>query len=290
VVDGEEITLPHYGNFLSGVAFGVSLEPFSLNNYTSYFRYNSLGKWERASGILTARVTLSNYPAETPAPDKPTALKPKPECTGNDANCRARQLAQEFLDEEQVNGLQLAVNHKGKLVLSEALGLANTEKNMPVTTTTPFKVGSISKALTSAALLKLMAENKLDLDAPVQKYVPSFPVKKYPITTRQLAGHLAGIRHYDTSSAEAHYQDMVRNQYYESATAALAIVQTDTLLFKPGTRYHYSSYGWSIIGAVLEGAGKQPYLPNMQKNIWQPLGMLHTSGAVKDSLLNVCQG
>jgi CubicO group peptidase (beta-lactamase class C family) len=65
-----------------------------------------------------------------------------------------------------------------------------------VTPLTRFRVGSVSKSLTAAALGLLVEEGKLDLDAPVQRYVPAFPRKRWPVTTRQAAGHLAGIRHY----------------------------------------------------------------------------------------------
>jgi CubicO group peptidase (beta-lactamase class C family) len=110
-------------------------------------------------------------------------------------------------------------------------------------------------------------------------------VKKYPVTTRQLAGHLAGIRHYHTGSPEAHRADLVRTKHYTSVTEALEIFSQDTLLYQPGTQYHYSSYGWSLVGAVIEGASGQKYLDYMQGNVWKPLGLQRTSGARADSLL-----
>ena len=67
---------------------------------------------------------------------------------------------------------------------------------MPVTPLTRFRIGSVSKPLTAAALGLLVERGELDLDAPVQEYVPDFPTKRWPITTRQVAGHVAGIRHY----------------------------------------------------------------------------------------------
>jgi CubicO group peptidase (beta-lactamase class C family) len=84
----------------------------------------------------------------------------------------------------------------GHVIWSEGFGMADLEQQVPATPLTRFRVGSVSKPLTSAALGLLVEEHKLDLDAPIQKYVPSFPQKPWPITTRQLAGHLAGIRHY----------------------------------------------------------------------------------------------
>src|SRR5690606_18156796 len=130
----------------------------------------------------------------------------------------------------------------------------------------------------SAALLKLMAERKLDLDAPIENYVPSFPQKKYPVTTRQLAGHLGGIRHYAEN-------ELIRKQHYNNALESISIFKSDTLLFKPGTQYHYSSYSWCLIGAVVEKISNQTYLDYMLENIWKPLRMTHTYGDVVDSTM-----
>src|SRR6266704_3272008 len=95
-----------------------------------------------------------------------------------------------------IPGVQLAVAIDGTLVWSEGFGYADAARKRPVTRATRFRIGSVSKPLTAAAVALLYEEGKLDLDAPVQRYVPTFPDKGYPITTRQLAGHLAGIRHY----------------------------------------------------------------------------------------------
>jgi CubicO group peptidase (beta-lactamase class C family) len=283
LVRGEKIAYRNYYNFSAGTSFGVSHLPFSLDNYKSYYRDNSFGQWKRAAFILTARLTVSNQPGGGVPSEAAGAADSA--CNGADAPCQATRLVRAFMDEYQVDGAQLAVSRDGKRVLSEGLGLADVEKNRPVTPNTQFKVGSISKALTSAALLQLVRERKLDLDAPVQRYVPGFPVKKYPVTTRQLAGHLAGIRHYHTGSPEAHRADLVRTKHYASATEALEVFGNDTLLYPPGTRYHYSSYGWSLVGAVIEGASGQNYLDYMRANIWEPLGLKRTYGARADSLL-----
>lgn len=284
LVRGEKIAYRNYYDFSAGTSFGVSHLPFSLNNYKSYYRENSFGEWKRSAFILTARLTIGTQPGNAATPAQ-AARTEAADCSPGDAPCRATRLVRDFMDEYQVDGAQLAVSRDGKLVLSEGLGLADVEKNRPVTRNTQFKAGSISKALTSAALLQLVRERKLDLDAPVQQYVPAFPVKKYPVTTRQLAGHLAGIRHYHTGSAEAHRADLVRTKHYASATEALEIFGQDTLLCPPGTRYHYSSYGWSLVGAVIEGASGQKYLDYMHGKVWKPLGLQRTDGARADSLL-----
>src|SRR5256885_15576341 len=93
-----------------------------------------------------------------------------------------------------IPGVQVAVAVNGRLVWSEGFGYADAERQRPVTRETQFRIGSVSKPLTATAVALLYEQRKLDLDAAVQRYVPSFPDKGYPVTTRQLAGHLAGIR------------------------------------------------------------------------------------------------
>jgi len=170
----------------------------------------------------------------------------------------------------KIPGLQVAVAVGGKLVWSEAFGYADVAREVPVTAETQFRIGSVSKPLTAAAVALLYEQGKLDLDAPVQRYVPSFPDKGYPITTRQLAGHLAGIRHYRGD-------EFLRNRHFDTVLEGLAIFQGDSLLFPPGTKFSYSSYGWNLISAVVEGAAGQDFLTYMSRNVLRPLGLTHTA-------------
>src|SRR5262249_48922940 len=107
----------------------------------------------------------------------------------------ARAIAKEWLG-RGIPGLTLAVAIDGKIVYAEGFGYADVEQRVPVWPTTKFRIASDSKPLTAAGLLLLVEQGKIDLDAAVQKYVPSFPDKGAKITPRMLAGHLAGIRHY----------------------------------------------------------------------------------------------
>ena len=169
-------------------------------------------------------------------------------------------------------GLGVAVLVDGRIVWAEGFGFADLEQRQPVWPSTKMRIGSVSKAITSAALGLLYEQRKLDLDAPVQKYVPTFPQKAHPITARQLAGHLAGIRHY-----EGHVEAEVYNtRRYKTVLDGLSIFQADPLLLKPGERYHYSSHGWSVLSAVVEGASGQDYLGYMQEHVFDPLGMRDT--------------
>jgi CubicO group peptidase (beta-lactamase class C family) len=184
---------------------------------------------------------------------------------------QARILVQEFMDKTMTPGIAVSVGIKNRVVWSEGFGYADIEQKVPVRPgATLFRIGSVSKPITAVAMAQLYQKGKLDLDAPVQNYVPSFPKKKGTITTRLLAGHLAGIRHYQGS-------EFYSQKHYATVLEGLDIFKADPLLFPPGTRYSYSSYGWNLISAVIEGASGQDFLSYMQANVFKPIGMQQTT-------------
>src|SRR5699024_3515725 len=114
---------------------------------------------------------------------------------------QARWMIDTLMKSQNVPGMQSAVSVKGEEVWSEGMGYADLENKVPVWPETKMRIGTLSNTLTSVALGKLLEDGKLDVDLPVQEYVPYFPDKKYVITTRQVAGHIAGIRHYKGEEA-----------------------------------------------------------------------------------------
>jgi len=169
-----------------------------------------------------------------------------------------------------VPGLALAVAVDGKLVYSEGFGYADLEERVPAWPTTKFRIGSISKPLTAVALMELVEAGKVDLDAPVQKYVPSFPDKGALITVRMVAGHLGGIRHYKEG-------EFTMQKHYASVMEGLKIFEDDPLVSPPGTKFNYSSYGYNLLSAVVESASGENFLVYMQGRVFGPLGLVHTA-------------
>src|SRR5271167_3561223 len=109
---------------------------------------------------------------------------------------KADSLVQEQIKKQNISGLALTIVVGKKIVVSRVYGFADLENHVPVTTATLFRTGSVAKPITSAAAMTMYQAGRLDLDAPVQKYCPAFPNKQWTITTRELLGHLSGIRHY----------------------------------------------------------------------------------------------
>lgn len=191
----------------------------------------------------------------------------------------SRGLIDSIMRARNIPGLSIAVSVDGEFVWSEGFGYANLEQRTPVRTTTKFRIGSISKPVTAAALGLLYEQGSVDLDAHVQQYVPSFPEKdKGVVTTRLLAGHLAGVRHYNGL-------EFLSSRRYASVTEGLAIFQDDTLLTPPGERYSYSSYGWNLISAVIEGASGEEFLTYVREKVFRPIGMTHTVADYTDSII-----
>ena len=181
----------------------------------------------------------------------------------------ARGIVRSVMEQESIPGLSVAVAKGSQTLWSEGFGYSDLTHQVNVTPLTGFRIGSVSKPITAAALGVLVERSALDLDAPVQDYVPSFPEKRWPVTTRQLAGHLGGIRHYqgDEFFSAVNYPDVL---------SGLAIFEKDPLIHEPGTEYFYSSFAWNLISAVVEGASGESFLDFMQREVFDALEMDHT--------------
>lgn len=156
---------------------------------------------------------------------------------------------------------------KDDFTWAKGFGYSDLENRIPAKAENSYRLASITKTITAIAALQLAEEGKINLDAKVQTYVPYFPRKKWPVTVRLLLGHLGGIYHYRNYDLEGHIK------VHKDTKQALAIFQDFDLVAEPGTRYHYSSYGYNLLGAVIEGASGQSYGQYIQENIFNPLGM-----------------
>ena len=169
-------------------------------------------------------------------------------------------------------GLSGLVMLKGETILSEQLGYADLEHKVAVTPATRFGVASITKAFTGLALLKLNERGLIALDTPIQRYVPSFPLKPgAAITPRLLAAHLAGIRHWANERTPALYA-----RHFDDVNEILELFKDDTLVAPPGTKASYSSYGYDLLGAAIQSASGMKYENFVVREIISPLGLKNT--------------
>jgi CubicO group peptidase (beta-lactamase class C family) len=205
-------------------------------------------------------------------------VEPEPVMAQSGAVNSARALVRTLMLREQIPGLGVAVAVDHRIVWSEAFGYADLENRIPATAQTMFRIGSVSMPLTSVAVGLSMQRGRLNLAADVRSYVPSFPQKRYPFTVEQLAGHLAGIRHYQGDE----FRSATR---YRTVQDGLAIFARDTLLFEPGTRFAFSTYGWTLVSAVLESVTGTGFLDLMHQEVFEPLRLRHTGPDWPDTVM-----
>ncbi|MDZ4679249.1 MAG: serine hydrolase domain-containing protein [Saprospiraceae bacterium] len=175
-----------------------------------------------------------------------------------------RRFIKKFMLENQSPSFSLAVAWKRRLIWSEAFGYINLEEQVPASPETRYRINSVSKPITGAALAKLYEARCISLDSTVQHYVPGFPIKAYPVTLRQLAAHTAGIRHYRSDD------EVLNTRHFNNLDEALHVFADDSLLFRPGSQVKYSSFGFNLLGSVVEKASGQNYLDYIRKEVLVP--------------------
>ncbi|XP_076305133.1 LOW QUALITY PROTEIN: serine beta-lactamase-like protein LACTB, mitochondrial [Tachypleus tridentatus] len=235
-----------------------------------------------------------------------------------------------FKDEFGAPGIVVGVSINGHNVWQEGFGYADVENRVPCHKDTVMRIGSISKSITMIGIGKLWEEKKLDLDKPIQEYVPNFPEKcfeneKVMLTCRHLVSHLGGIRHYDkpflksetdsTSKQKVQDNDTVENRkltkiiekknnmkesskeytkkeenemelkdYFPDVQSSLELFKNDPLLSKPGSKYVYSTHGWTLLSAVVEAVAQEPFMVYMCK-LFQELGLKNTFLDTNDTVI-----
>ena len=174
-----------------------------------------------------------------------------------------------FMSQQNIPGMSIAIVHEKQIRFQRGYGIADVENFVPAKALTVYRIASVSKSLTAVAAMQLVEKGKLDLDAPIQKYVKTFPTKNFPITTRQLLAHLGGIRNYRPGEGE-------RTNRYDTLTDALSIFKDDPLDYEPGTRFAYTTFGYTLVGTIIEGASGMNFEDYMREHVFNAAGMTHT--------------
>ena len=203
--------------------------------------------------------------------DLPSVTRSAPLPRWADAVEQGRQTVRAGLAEQNLPGLSVAVGVSGDIVWAEGFGWADLEKRVPVAPETRFRIGTASTALTSAAVGLLLEDGRMKLDDVIQTYVPAFPEKQWPVTLRQLMGHVAGVRN------DGGDEGPLLSARCERPVEGLEPFRESSLLFEPGTGYRYSSYGWIVVSAAVEAAADEPFLAFTRKQVFEPLGMRDTT-------------
>lgn len=214
-----------------------------------------------------------------PDPQKvPSITAPSPPARWAGAVAQARQVAVAGLTGQNLPGLSVAVGVEGDVVWAAGFGFANHETRAPVSPDTRFRIAAVSIPLTSAAVGILLEKHELNLDAEIQTYVREFPKKQWPVTLRQVMGHMAGLRN-DGGD------EVPESPGCERAIDGLPRFAERPLLFEPGSRFSFSSYGWTLVSAAVEAAADEGFFAFMRNQIFEPLGMTSTTSDSATELL-----
>jgi serine beta-lactamase-like protein LACTB len=184
-------------------------------------------------------------------------------------DARLDRIVGDAMRAQQIPAVTVAVMTADRLVYSRAFGMADLENSVPATPETLIRTASIAKSISAVAAMTLLESGKLDLDAPVQHYCAPYPPKQWPITTRELLTHTSGIRHYNPG-------EMENTHHYRWMADGFAIFAGDPLLFRPGTGYSYSTYGYTVVGCAIEGASTERFQDYVAEHVLKPAGMTHT--------------
>ena len=191
-----------------------------------------------------------------------TACASAPPADLDTAMPQARAAVLDLIATDKIPGAAVSVSVGDRIAWHETFGVTDLTSRSGVRADTRFRVGSVTKMLTVAALLRLVDAGRVSLDDPVSRYLPAFP--HGDITLRQLAGHLGGIRHYGAG-------EFLNREHFENATASLRRFAADPLLASPGEKYVYSTYGYNVLGAVIEQVTKRNFPEAMHGLVTGPL-------------------
>jgi CubicO group peptidase (beta-lactamase class C family) len=183
---------------------------------------------------------------------------------------RGRDIVRTGIAEQNLPGLSVAVGIGGAIVWAEGVGWANLENQEPVTPKTRFRIGTASTVLASAAAGLLLDQGKLTLDDEIQRLVPEFPKKDWPVTLRHLMAHTAGLR------GDGGDEGPLYSVQCERPVEALQHFAGRSLRFEPGTQFSFSGFNWIVVSAAIEAAAGQRFLTFMRREIFEPLGMTDT--------------
>lgn len=230
-----------------------------------------------ALSAVLAAPALQSAPARAAAPAPAAAAAPAASATASapahsaSANDPAVEsqvdaIAAEFLAQPGAVGLSIGVARDGRLLLAKGYGLADLEFDVPANGETLFRIGSVTKQFTSAAILQLVEQHKLSLDDTLDTLVPEFPTPGHTVTLRQLLNHTSGIPSYTDIG-----QPWMEKWPLELSDAELlALVADRPFDFEPGQGWHYNNTGYYLLGMIVAKVSGSSYAEHLQRALLEP--------------------
>lgn len=207
-----------------------------------------------------AGTATTTSPAASPAAASPLALA-------------LDSIGRQFFATAGVPSVSIAVYRGGEPVLVRAYGAANTGTGAQAGPETVYRIGSVTKQFTAAAILRLVEHGKLSLDDEITKYLPDYPTRGNRVTIHHLLNHTSGIKSYTELGAKwaSRWSDDLTHEQM------LALFRDEPFDFTPGERWKYNNSGYYLLGMVIETVTGRPYAGYLESEFFRPLGLRHTS-------------
>lgn len=175
-----------------------------------------------------------------------------------------------MMEKGNVPGLSVAVVHGDSILLSRGYGMASD--GAQVTADTPFGIASLSKAFTATLVMQLVESGKVDLDAPIDRYIPSFVIddpRSATITVRQLLNQTSGL-------GDRGFPEMAFYEQPQSLNEAVGRIRAAKLVSEPGKEFHYHNPNYQLLAALVEAVTNKKYSDYLEEHLCKPLGMKNT--------------
>lgn len=187
------------------------------------------------------------------------------------------QLGTALLGDHLEPGFSLSVMKNGAFVYSKGFGFANLETRTPATPHHVFRIGSLNKQFTAAALALLAEEGKLTFDDPLAKYLPEFP-RAADVSLRQMLTHTSGIGNFTDRVNPEDFKRAMRFDYNSAELFKAMVEQTaPTFVFEPGMGWAYSNTAYVLLGLVVEKIAGEAYAAFVKRRLFDPAGMTRTA-------------
>lgn len=188
------------------------------------------------------------------------------------------QFLYKYYKAKNIPSISAGVYHKGKVWL-KAEGYADLENSVPVSTKTVYRIASVSKSITSVAVMQLFEQKKISLNDDVRKYLPWYPQKKWKFTIRQVLSHTAGIRSYRIGEFD-------NKTFYKNTREAIEYIAKDSLDYEPGTNFNYTTLGYNILAGIIESVTSMKFDDYIEKYIFAPCGMTSSYFEYQPEIIN----
>jgi D-alanyl-D-alanine carboxypeptidase len=200
---------------------------------------------------------------------------------GDELASTVDSLVAAYQRETYAPGLSVAVVRGGRdTLVYRGYGFADLAHDVPATPRTVYRIGSVGKQFTAAAVLQLAEEKRLSLDDPIGRYVADVPAAWRDARVRQLLNHTAGIPGYTAAPA---YERASRDEL--SPESAIDLVRNEPLDFAPGTAWKYSNTGYVLLGLLVEQVSEQTYPQYLESRILEPSGLTNTRYCNAETLI-----